>query len=183
MNKLKALLIAGLLSMTSVSFAAGVVFPGPTTTVGSSGSIDLNVIGDNVTVGGFFDNVNAGSVFYDLSIAEGSVLAINVPSDVTDLNGDAVTIAIYDALASVGTLGDALFVGSNSLAASLTHGAQYFIEFTGTLGDSFNADVAAVPVPAAGILFASALFGAGALGRRKKKAKTNAVVNAFARAS
>lgn len=39
-----------------------------------------------------------------------------------------------------------------------------------------------VPVPAAGILFASALLGAGALGRRKKKVKAS-VVGAFARAS
>lgn len=45
-----------------------------------------------------------------------------------------------------------------------------------------NIGISTVPVPAAGILFASALFGAGALGRRKKKAKAS-VVGAFARAS
>jgi len=38
-----------------------------------------------------------------------------------------------------------------------------------------------VPVPAAGILFASALFGAGFLGRRKKKAKKSNMIGAFAR--
>lgn len=43
--------------------------------------------------------------------------------------------------------------------------------------------VSAVPVPAAGILFASALLGAGALGRRKKKSANTLMVGAFTRAS
>ena len=41
-----------------------------------------------------------------------------------------------------------------------------------------------VSVPAAGILFASALFGAGIFGRRKKKStSSNVMVGAFTRAS
>jgi len=55
--------------------------------------------------------------------------------------------------------------------------------FNGRTGAyAFDVTLSTVPVPAAGILFASALFGAGFIGRRKKKAKT-AMMGAFARAS
>ena len=47
---------------------------------------------------------------------------------------------------------------------------------------AYDVTLSAVPVPAAGILFGSALLAAGAFGRRKKKAKAS-VVGAFARAS
>ena len=49
--------------------------------------------------------------------------------------------------------------------------------------DSSTYMVSIVPVPAAGILFASALFGMGVFGRRKKKSSTTVMVGAFARAS
>ncbi|MFV1983336.1 MAG: LPXTG cell wall anchor domain-containing protein [Thiohalomonadales bacterium] len=38
-----------------------------------------------------------------------------------------------------------------------------------------------IPIPAVGILFAALLLGAGIFGRRKKKTKTNTIVDAFAR--
>lgn len=43
--------------------------------------------------------------------------------------------------------------------------------------------VSTVPLPAAGILFASALFGVGLFGRRKKKSAETLVVGAFTRTS
>ena len=49
--------------------------------------------------------------------------------------------------------------------------------------DSSTYMVSTVPVPAAGILFASALFGAGVFGRRKKKSTKTSMVGAFTRAS
>lgn len=181
MNKLKALLVMGLLSLSSASFAVSGDFPGPTSTVGSQGTIELTAFDQFYNVGGFFDPNNNGSEFYDLIITEGSVLTITDGADATDTSADDVTINIYNT-AIGGILSGLEHTGLNTLAAALTNGVHYYIEFTGALGDSYNADVAAVPVPAAGILFASALLGAGALGRRKKKAKAS-VVGAFARAS
>ena len=49
--------------------------------------------------------------------------------------------------------------------------------------DSSTYMVSAVPVPAAGILFASALFGLAAIGRRKKKSTKASMVGVFARTS
>ena len=49
--------------------------------------------------------------------------------------------------------------------------------------DSSTYMVSTVPIPAAGILFATALFGAGLLGRRKKKSTKASMVGVFARAS
>ena len=40
-----------------------------------------------------------------------------------------------------------------------------------------------VPVPVAGVIFASLLFAAGSLGRRKKKSKKSVIIGAFARSS
>ena len=172
----------GLLSLSSASFAVSGDFPGPTTTTGSLGTIELTSIDQFYNVGGFFTPTNNGSEFYDLILSEGSVLTITDAADATDTTADDVTINIYNT-ATAGVLSGLEFTGLNSLSASLVHGVHYFIEFTGTLGDSYNADVAAVPVPAAGILFASALFGAGALGRRKKKSAKASMVGAFTRAS
>ena len=65
-------------------------------------------------------------------------------------------------------------------------GFTTFMDVTGDpRTDSFAYDItlSAVPVPAAGILFASALLGAGALGRRKKKATKSNMIGAFARAA
>ena len=80
-------------------------------------------------------------------------------------------------IAGLSNIGDAF----GNFAVSLSSGA-YRLILTGTEGLDYNGNISAVPVPAAGILFASALFGAGVLGRRKKKAKVS-VVGAFARAS
>ena len=186
MSKLKAILIAGLLSLSSVSFATSVQYAGAAIATGSEGSISLVNGGHNVTIGGFFGtnvDANTGSVFYDLTIDSGNLSTIAMSFDVSDLSINDVTIAIYEAAdVLTGALGSLVDSGTNSLSVALAGGANYFLVLTGVAGDSYNADVSAVPVPAAGLLFASALFGAGALGRRKKKAKAS-VVGAFARAS
>lgn len=77
-------------------------------------------------------------------------------------------------------------VNSAIVGAFLGGLTLYFLEITGFGGAGYSGAigaVSAVPVPAAGILFASALLGAGLFGRRKKKAANNAIVGAFARAS
>lgn len=55
--------------------------------------------------------------------------------------------------------------------------------FADGASDSYVNSLNPVPVPAAGILFASALFVVGAIGRRKKKSATNITVGAFTRTS
>ena len=185
MNKLKALLIAGLLSLSSVSFASSITYfyeAGFTGTAGAWGEISL-VEGDGgVTVGNIF--TDADGDFYDLTTDSGALSTIALELDVTPPDTGNVTIALYDSLANLALgVGSALESGTNKLVATLKAGEAYFLQFTGEIGTSYNADVAAIPVPAAGILFATALFGAGVAGRRKKKSKTNAVVGAFARAS
>ena len=65
-------------------------------------------------------------------------------------------------------------------------GRTGFVDVTGATrtGDyAIDLTISTVPVPAAGILFASALFGAGALSRRKKKTAKTSMVGAFTRAS
>ena len=187
MNKLKALLIAGLLSLTSVSFASTVSFnDDPNTwtgTTGAEGSISLVNNDGGVTVGGFLRDT--GGDFWDLSTDSGSLAAIALELDVTPTASTGnVVIALYDTLANMAIgLTAALDYGTNSLYTSLSGGTNYLLAFTGEIGTSYNADVSAVPVPAAGILFASALLGAGALGRRKKKSAKTSMVGAFTRAS
>ena len=180
MNKMKALIIAGLLCFSTVSFASSV---SPSSVIGSAGTINL-INGDGgVTVGGLFDA--SGSVFYDLSINGGALATIAMSFDVTPVwTVNDVQIAIYSSYDEITTLFSGLVAnGTNNLSVALTAGQQYFLQFSGITGDSYNADIAAVPVPAAGILFATALLGAGAFGRRKKKTTKTSMVGAFTRAS
>ncbi len=62
-----------------------------------------------------------------------------------------------------------------ALASNVDYSAATSATTTPTKTDS------TIPIPAVGILFAALLLGAGIFGRRKKKAKTNTVVDAFAR--
>lgn len=182
MNKIKALLIAGLLSLSSVSFASSVSYIYEAGYAGNNagefGTISLNNGDGGATVGGIFDNT--GSVYYDMSIDAGAVASIGSSFDITTSTIHDITISIYDSLAF--DAASLIATGVNSIHADLIGGVDYFLQFTGVTGTSYNVDVAAVPIPAAGILFASVLLGAGAFGRRKKKPKAS-VVGAFARAS
>ncbi len=184
MNKLKALLIAGLMSLTSVSFASSVSYIYDAGYAGANagefGTISLIQGDGGVTVGGIFDTT--GKVYYDLTLDQGQVSSIRQSFDVSTGTIFDITISIFDNL----TFDAASLVatGINSLSALLTGGSTYYLQFAGVTDTSYNVDVAAVPVPAAGILFASALLGAGAFGRRKRKsAKTTSMVGAFTRAS
>ena len=183
MNKLKVFLIAGLLSLTSVSFASSVVTLGDPKGIGSVGTISL-INGDSgVTLGGLFDNT--GSVFYELAINEGTFASTGLSLDVSPpVTLFDVTISIYDTYANlIAGVGSALYSDTNNLTAALVAETNYFLQINGVADTSYNVDVSAVPIPAAGILFASALLGAGVFGRRKKKSSTALMVGAFARAS
>ena len=183
MSKLKVLLIAGLLSLTSVSFASSVVTLGDPNGNGSVGTISL-INGDSgVTLGGLFDNT--GSVFYELAINEGIFASTGMSFDVgPPVTLFDVTISIYDTYANLlAGVGSALYSDTNNLSAALVAETNYFLQINGVADTSYNVKVSAVPVPAAGILFASALFGAGVYGRRKKKSSTTLMVGAFTRAS
>ena len=178
MNKLQALLIAGLLSLTSVSFASY---------VDGSGTIIIENNTADLLVAGQFDATK--ELFYDMKMSDangfdGILTAIGTATEAggTPEFGYA---DVYLYLAS--DLGNAIAggMGMHHISHMLAVGTDYVIRLV-EQGDmdlsSSSLRVSSVPVPAAGILFASALLGAGAFGRRKKKAQTS-VVGAFARAS
>lgn len=60
-------------------------------------------------------------------------------------------------------------------ANGLSGGVQYFLGLTGTAGKSYSGEANAVPLPAAALLFGSALLGAGALGRKRNAEKGEAI--------
>ena len=170
MNKLKALLIAGLLTLTSVSFASTVSYTPEYDLGGDQAVADgaqagtFNLDYDNVVVGftGYLATSTTStttSAWYDLILGDG-----NGSSDLINF-GWAYNTA-----------------QPNDFSILLATNTTYRMLLSGAEGRSYDGEISAVPVPAAGILFASALLGAGALGRRKKKAKAS-VVGAFARAS
>ena len=189
MKTIKNLVLASaLLMVSSLGFATSVTTPG--TTAGSQGDIFLTLNGDIASFGGFF----AGEL--DLGIDATQFFDLNIAGD-ADASSNAFTfhsnpLTIYDAIITIfQDGGDAVFggddslvgMGTSSLVASLFAAENYYLAITGAQGTSYNGEISAVPVPAAGILFASALLGAGALGRRKKKATKSNMIGAFARAA
>ena len=220
MNKLQAILIAGLLSLTSVSFASTFNFfadangnehgaleiastiDGITVTAsGSNSSVagpiyaylddgaGLGVCSTGLTAGdqcvdSSDDNVTNNETLklvFDTKVRFDELSLLDYIHNTTGFNGD-FDIKVDGALLPIHT---ALALSASPSVAGLTGKIFEFINNGGGQGYEFyiaDISVTAVPVPAAGILFASALFGAGAFGRRKKKAKAS-VVGAFARAS
>ena len=200
MNKLKALLIAGLLSLSSVSFATSVTFvnsaiggveqtnalneAGTTADTEKAGTIYLDDYGTAV-FGGDFGGVKdvSASVWYELNIN------FSTGADTIGLIGNtagsnpSLTSTIYEWDSALSDYkSTALYAGLGlNFVVDLVEG-KYKLLLEGEGLKHYDGELSAVPVPAAGILFASALLGAGALGRRKKKAQAS-VVGAFARVS
>lgn len=77
---------------------------------------------------------------------------------------------------------DSQLVLANTTAVNVALQKQLQLT-TGGAGESSNNKGKNVPVPTAGIIFATFLFGAGVFVGRKKKAKTSGVVGAFARSN
>ena len=202
MNKLQALLIAGFLSLASVSFASSVTYTSGGTTAGvvadgaSAGTITLvhgdptltvySVFGDStetVLVDNGGEELVATDIdpatsshYYNVAVDRDSISAVFGTS-----NSSSTLYPIWFELMN-NDMGTVIASGWSITGAEIFSGVNYILNLTGQVATGATVDVSAVPVPAAGILFASALFGAGALGRRKKKAKAS-VVGAFARAS
>lgn len=182
MNKIKALLVVALLSLSSVSNATTVTAG---TTVGSEGTINL-VTNDGGTtlfgnfgqlIGDYTDGITA-TVFYDLNVLPSDSTAISIGTS------NQASGTIYSIFFELFEKESGILVAmGDSISAALMASTDYILQLTGQTGTSYTVDVAAVPVPAAGILFASALLGAGAFGRRKKKSAQNQMVGAFTRAS
>ena len=179
MNKLKALLIAGLLSLTSVSFASTIT-AGTSAEFGttSSGTINLVHLDPVLTIYGNFGNSTVRTYDLNVSPVDSSGMTIGTSNDATG-NIYSILFEIFDA----SDLVTAVASGSSLTNVALSSTASYILKLTGTLKTSYTMDVSAVPVPAAGILFATALLGAGAFGRRKKKSAQNQMVGAFTRVS
>lgn len=201
MNKLQALLIAGLLSLSSASFATSISY--------TSDYIDVG-IGDAVYGTGYGAVLNgdqAGTITLDNDGVrqrfEGELASVANNPDGTASTAqtsawweviinadDLVTFGWADNTLDPSDLTVQFFDGMTALSPaflgdfSVSLGAgTYKMLLTGTQGRHYDGDISAVPVPAAGILFASALLGAGAFGRRKKKSLNASMVGAFTRAS
>lgn len=188
MNKLKALLIAGLLSLSSVSFATSLTTLSDANgnlvygADGSRGTIELLNDGNSAQLTGDFTASNGYDEFYNINgVTPDTTWLMSFGQTVDSSNTNVVTISLLEgatyATSSVVDSG----VGSLDILLDVSNTYYLLLSGSGTFG--YSVDVSAVPVPAAGILFASALFGAGAFGRRKKKSAKTSMVGAFARAS
>ena len=233
MNKLQAILIAGLLSLSSVSFASTFNFAayadgnlaGSTavTGLGEAGYETFSATNDSITVTAtgsnssgvkayaYLDSDKAGLgvcstglndtslgknqcvVRSDDNVTANESVTLDFGGDVkidylelVDANHSDAFGGYFDLIIDGILFSPSILLETNPVAVLGLIGRTFeFVNIGGRPGDEFyinNISVSTVPVPAAGILFASALFGAGALGRRKKKAKAS-VVGAFARAS
>ena len=189
MNKLKALLIAGLLSLTSVSFATSLttIYNGDGsvqyTAEGARGVIELLNDGNSAQLTGDFTVGNGLDEFYEINnVGHDTDYFMSFGQSTDSAAVDTVTISLLEG--ATYALAAANVVGSNDGTLNYVFDItkKYYLLLSGSGTFAYSVDVSAVPVPAAGILFASALLGAGAFGRRKKKAKAS-VVGAFARAS
>jgi len=194
MNKLKALLIAGLLSISSVSFASSVTYIGPTSTATDAGIVAdgtqagiINLDNDAIAVdftGQLAASTNpTTSAWYELNLnfgGSGGSDLVTFGWAYNTAQPNDLTITFLDALGN--SLGAAYENIMGNFSIALAGDSTYRMLLSGSQFRSYDGQISAVPVPAAGILFASALLGAGVLGRRKKKTKSS-VVGAFARTS
>jgi len=195
MKKMKNLLVAiSLMAVSSTAMAMSTFTAG--TEAGSSGLLTIVEGADPLTVtGGFglgfpnnsFEEMGTPLLFnyYELVIeaadSDSHLMAI---SDVTTLGQNSgLWFSLFeDNAAGILTNQIGSTVGGG-ISAMLAVGTTYYLKLSGDAGEAYAVNVSAVPVPAAGILFASALFGAGALARRKKKATQSNMIGAFTRAA
>jgi len=194
-------LAIGLMVISSTSFAVTMSTISTPTVSGSSGLITIVPNDDPLSVFGFLsltqpssglgngigDPVDSDGFIYDFYelVIQGSSGDTNVTalSDVTTLTSDGnLLFSIFSdsSLSAMSQIGSTTVGG---ITALLDLGVTYFLKLASLEERSYEVQISAVPVPAAGILFASALFGAGFLGRRKKKATQSSVIGAFARAA
>ena len=197
MNKIKALLIAGMMGFTMIAHAV---------TVDPSAADTLYVSIDGAVVQtdpARFDTT--GETFFNVifdSVGTASAVGSSFDINFSTLSAEILPVEAYlykdDTSGSVGTgtIGkfdeslDLLVASATGLSASFSAiidgGQAYFLKLVGVSNAIYDVKIGAVstvPVPAAGILFASALFGVGVFGRRKKKSSATLMVGAFARAS
>ncbi|RFA29354.1 hypothetical protein CAI21_09800 [Alkalilimnicola ehrlichii] len=146
-----------------------------------AGNIDLGIGGDSVNFAG---KLNDGTTDYWLLNVAGSQGTATNYTTTYNTAGAAVDLFHWDS--STNELGSLIASGVETgaggggaveftLQAFLAAGS-YVLRITGDQGTSYAGTVSAVPLPGAAILFASALFGAGVLGRRRLASqKLNAV--------
>jgi len=198
MKTMKNLLVAiSLMAASSTAMAMSTFNPSGSET-GSNGI--LNVVQGDAPLhfGDFFgalndttfvdtDPVVNGLVFqfYELNVTGPSTTSnIYSVSDATTLEQDSGLWFSIWTTNTGGLLGGRITdVVGGGITAMLDVGTTYYLKLSGDQFEAYSAEISAVPVPAAGILFASALFGAGALSRRKKKATKSNMIGAFARAA
>lgn len=188
MNKLKALLITvSLLSLSSVSFATSVTYSadyisgfGSVADGAQSGSITIDDDGLSAVFGGRMGagtgTATTASTWYELILTGNDLTTFGWADNTLQPSDLTTTFQTADGSANISQA----FLGNFSI--SLMAGT-YRMLLSGAENRSYDGEISAVPVPAAGILFASALLGAGIFGRRKKKSATSVMVGAFTRES
>jgi len=144
----------------------------------------------NIVADGGFDPI------LSLFSPSGSLITSNDDGGLA-VNADPVSGARFDSFISDTLLTTGNYLLAISQFSNFAIGPEFFNGFDGsgrtefidvfqnlrTSAYAIDVTLSTVPVPAAGILFASALLGAGVFGRRKKKAAKSEMVGAFARVS
>jgi len=193
---MRVIIAACLLGASSLSVASPIqIFD--TAGNASLGSLFL-ANGDSNVISGSFpdiagDSTSLSSVFYDFRLQ--SSVGVNAGARNIVLAQEAlallavgeITLSIFEDngffVNVFDPIDELLYTGVNSVSALLSSDTLYFLQLTGINGTDFTGEISAVPVPAAGILFASVLLGLGAIGRRKKKIAKTALVSVFARSA
>ncbi len=188
------LIIAGFVGFTTTSHAVfvdsaaqdtlyvsvdGPVVQSDPARLGTSGEVFFNVV---------FDNIGTASAIgssFDINFATFSAELLPVEVFLyRDDTSDSTGVGTFDKTLDI-LVGSASGM-SASFNAIIDDSQAYFLKLVGIADAIYEVNigaVSAVPVPTAGILFATALFGAGAFGRRKKKSASTLMVGAFTRAS
>ena len=178
------------MSLTSVSFATSLTtnFDATTgaviyTAEGARGVIELANDGKAAQLTGDFTAGNGYDEFYEINnVGVHTDFFMSFGQSTDSSTVDTVTISLLEGATYALAAANVVDSKDNALNYVFDITKKYYLLLSGNGTFAYSVDVSAVPVPAAGILFASALLGAGAFGRRKKKAKAS-VVGAFARAS
>lgn len=166
-KSLKSLMAVLLVGFTPVTFAA---------TLPAFDASNTIFVGIGAPAKNYHGEIVAGEASYHKIVIEGSQGTATTYT--TTYNSPGGGIALYDWNTGDETkLGTLIVAGTPNgtgdggaayflLSAFLTAG-NYVLKITGVNGSSYSGTISAVPLPGAALLFGTALFGAGVIGRKK----------------
>lgn len=186
MNNVIKVVMVCLLTFSSASMASSY----STTTTVSDAKGTFTLLNDNNVAfdAGVLSASNGYSVFYEV-LNGGSQDAFAIGHGAGIYNRDVtLTYSLFSDYSVDATTGDITLLNemssnTGSLLFSLVGYQTAYLQVSADEQVGYSVTVSAVPVPAAGVLFATLLLSAGAVGRRKKKSANTLMVNAFTRTS